>query len=92
MIAPNPKTFAKAMTRAAKAKLKGRKLLVPSDVEEKRLTFCEAPCQFLTDDGLQCKRCTCFIMAKVVLATESCPVDKWGEWKLTEVVKASTEG
>ena len=90
VIPPNPKILVRAIARAAKAKLRGRKLIVPREVEEARLAFCEAPCQFLTDDGEQCKRCTCFISAKVVLSTESCPVDKWGEWKLTDDKKGGT--
>lgn len=90
MIPPNPKSFAKAAIRVAKAAMNGRPILVPDAEADRRLSICETPCQFLSEDGTQCVRCTCFIDAKTLLATEECPIGLWGQWKLTDDRKAGT--
>lgn len=48
---------------------------VPEEVWVHRQVLCIQCPQF---DGSQCRVCTCFIALKTEVATESCPLGKWG--------------
>jgi len=63
--------------------LKGNKVLVPEDIVEERLTICDS-CEYLLTtkkNRPKCSKCGCFMDVKAHIATSSCPVHKWDEWK-----------
>ena len=41
---------------------------------ERRRDICQG-CEFF--NGSQCAKCGCYYSAKIILATEQCPVGKW---------------
>lgn len=69
---PSLTTFLKALRNFAR-----RPEVVPRDIEELRAGVCDR-CEF--SEGFQCQKCTCFIPLKIKLSTESCPIQKWGEY------------
>ncbi len=69
---PNPLKFLKALLRFSK-----RPEVVPPEIENKRGETCDN-CEHR--EGFQCQKCTCFIPLKIKLSTESCPIQKWGEY------------
>ncbi len=69
---PNPITALKALFKFAQ-----RPELVPDRVEFTRAVYCDG-CLF--SSGKQCLKCTCYIPLKVKLSTESCPINKWGQF------------
>jgi hypothetical protein len=74
MIPPNPVSFVKAMTRAAKLALMGEAVFVSGAVAKYREVICWG-CVFQSKG--QCAKCTCFVALKVLIRSESCPVGKW---------------
>lgn len=81
---PKPVTFFKAVGRAARAVVKGNKILVSDDVLALRWSQCKA-CDRFDPDFRQCKVCSCFVGVKVQLATEQCPLGKWRIYPLTKL-------
>lgn len=81
MILPNPITFCRAIWRAVRALFRLDPVLAPAEVCARRLDVCYK-CPHIDDSFDQCTLCTCFIIAKVSLATESCPdkPSRWGAW------------
>lgn len=77
MIFPNPVTFIRAVFRSTVAKRRGYDLLATEEEQESRWIHC-LPCPYKI--GEQCKLCTCFLHAKIMLTQEECPkpVSKWG--------------
>lgn len=71
------KNFSRSMANWAK---KGFKVVTPEQFEE-RLKTCQSCDQWnsaaLAGTG-RCKVCGCSTQAKLRLATEKCPIDKWG--------------
>lgn len=61
--------------KLAICKFLGFRVLATEDEQEQRLNECE-DCVELTTER-QCRVCTCFIDAKVILATEGCPKKLW---------------
>lgn len=57
------------------AKLRGYEVLASPAAQERRNSMC-ASCDFFKD-GL-CSECGCLTVAKTMLATEKCPVGRWG--------------
>lgn len=51
--------------------------MVSKEVAVERARIC-ASCEFLFQPTKTCKKCGCFVKAKVMLSSQSCPVDKWG--------------
>lgn len=49
---------------------------VDSSVRETRLSLCKS-CPELIQLTSTCKKCGCFMTAKVKLAKASCPLEKW---------------
>lgn len=47
------------------------------EVAKKRLEIC-VDCDKYIPDSTQCSVCGCFMLLKTVLASSSCPLDKWG--------------
>ncbi len=68
------KNFAGAVGRAAARAARREVLLVDSSTKKKRLSVCDQ-CEYRSD--MQCSVCECFILAKTMLASESCPKGKW---------------
>ncbi len=63
-----------AMGRVAGAVVTAKPVWVNQEDRAKRLAIC-ASCPELVDD--KCRKCGCFFLAKISLATEKCPIDKW---------------
>jgi hypothetical protein len=76
---PNILTFFKAMLRAAWWKLRGRPVLVPSEVQEVRIGKCEG-CIWFDPHARQCLDCSCFVDAKTWLASEECHRGRWEQY------------
>lgn len=73
---PNPITFLRACFRFAR-----RPEIAPDHVVVAREDRCHrCPYAELTDLGWQCQVCTCSVNLKVLLATEKCPKNEWGEY------------
>lgn len=64
----------KALSRVAGAVMTGKPVYVSQEERNRRLAICEA-CQYFVDN--RCRKCGCFALAKIELATEKCPIDKW---------------
>lgn len=81
MIRPNLRNFGRAVGRAVRAALHLKPVLAPAQIVNYRLDVCYK-CPRIDDDFEQCTLCTCFIIAKTALATESCPdkPSRWGVW------------
>jgi hypothetical protein len=61
------------------AKWRGYEVILDPVTVSWRFSRCEV-CKFF--DGASCSRCGCLAMAKVMLATEECPEDKWSRvWR-----------
>lgn len=63
-----------AFARAGYAKFFGYRVLASAEVQNARLAVCNNCDKF---DGEDCLVCGCVVGAKVVLATERCPIKKW---------------
>lgn len=59
--------------------MRGKPVLSPPEVVDRRLETCEACSEHYRDGfaALRCRECSCFLMAKTMLATERCPLKKW---------------
>ena len=68
------RNLAGAVGRAADRVIRREILLVDSSTKKKRLSVCHE-CEYRSD--MQCSVCECFILAKTMLASESCPKGKW---------------
>ena len=51
---------------------------VSTEAREKRLDICKK-CEFYDNENTSCKECGCYLMVKTSWASESCPLDKWGQ-------------
>jgi len=51
--------------------------MVSKEVAVERARIC-ASCEFLFQPTKTCKKCGCFVKAKVMLSSQLCPVGKWG--------------
>jgi hypothetical protein len=66
-----------AAQRVITRTLRGDPVGAERDEIDKRLAICRS-CEFYrTSDGA-CAKCGCFIKLKARLATEECPIDRWG--------------
>lgn len=65
----------KAAGRVIAAAVSGRRVLVAPEVRERRLDVCRA-CD--ENPRGRCMKCLCIVSRKTRLATESCPMGKWG--------------
>lgn len=63
-------------------KLRGWKTLVEDAIFEVRIDSCNE-CPNRDEENDECRLCGCPIMAKTVLASEKCPVDKWKRQKVS---------
>jgi len=54
----------------------GYEVLASAHLIDARMNICER-CSQLDRRTDQCRACGCFIHAKTVMATESCPLNKW---------------
>lgn len=71
-----------AASRAALAVVTGHAVIVPAGVLAERSDLCLS-CEFnmlRESGGIRCAKCGC-TGAKVRLATEACPIGKWGRWE-----------
>ena len=50
-------------------------LKVPENIKDQRMEICKV-CEHFTN-LLRCKKCGCFMPAKVLLVRARCPIDKW---------------
>jgi hypothetical protein len=83
---PAPLTIAKNAASAAKrvitAAAAGHAVQVTEVEFQRRMTICIA-CENYIKETERCARCACFLTSQIVgkarLATETCPVGKWGK-------------
>jgi hypothetical protein len=82
------KNLAQSMTQWVKNGFK----LATEDQLKKRLEIC-AGCEFWDKEALggtgRCKKCGCSTQAKLRLAHEKCPIDKWGPIDQTPLTQTS---
>lgn len=52
------------------------KVIARPEVADARLNICNS-CEFLFQPTKNCKKCGCFVVAKVHGATAKCPENKW---------------
>jgi hypothetical protein len=52
-------------------------LKAKNEMSERRLSICKE-CEHLNQKLVQCKKCGCFMHAKVKFHSSSCPIGKWG--------------
>lgn len=74
------RNVAAAITRAGGAAAKGKRVLVSTEEQQRRMAICSGSesiqkCDFYT--GTTCKKCGCHIRFKAKLQTEHCPIGKW---------------
>ena len=71
--------------RSLKAFIKGKQVIVPQEIAERRWGIC-IQCEFLKYDEMnpdtnkkdgRCTKCGCFMNVKVHYATAECPVGNW---------------
>jgi hypothetical protein len=67
--------FFKAWVFSTWAGWRGFRTLAPPEVAEGRARLCNS-CDFF-NDGI-CQRCGCLTFTKTMVATEKCPVNRWG--------------
>ena len=48
---------------------------VPENIKDQRMEICKV-CEHFTTLS-RCKKCGCYMPAKVLLARAKCPIDKW---------------
>ena len=77
MIFPNPLRLIKALFRAAKVKFGGYDALVNDAEAFFRLEEC-LRCPKFVKGTRQCAECTCFVDLKILVASEECPLGRWG--------------
>lgn len=71
-----------AGARIAARVLSGKKVIVPEEVFEQRMSECKS-CDFFDLKSKRCKLCGCKTQKKLRLAGESCPhptEPRWGAW------------
>lgn len=73
--------FVGAYLRAKYAKWYGYEVIAPVDAQAQRNRICNI-CDFFQDG--ECQRCGCLVMAKTMMATEKCPINRWGRIWLTK--------
>ena len=66
--------FIKAMARFQWAKQAGYETIAPAGGQAFRNAHCNI-CP--NNEGGQCKRCDCLILAKTMMAQEECPIGLW---------------
>ena len=81
---PNPFKFVSATTSALVWWFRGYEVLVTPTEESRRKRICER-CFYFDAEVRQCNVCTCLIDAKVVIASERCPLRLWGQWRRKRV-------
>lgn len=64
------------LLRLAKAIVSRQPLKVSDDTYAERLSTCVVCPHYLQDTG-QCGICTCFVLNKARMATETCPDHRW---------------
>ena len=67
-----------ALVRLVQATFSRQPVIARSAVQEIRMVRC-LQCPLYDVGSEQCIRCTCFVAVKTMLATESCPIGKWGK-------------
>ena len=70
-----PNAF-KAAKRFIQALFSQNPVIATGDVIDSRDALC-APCVYNASG--QCTHCTCLISLKTLMATESCPIGRWGK-------------
>lgn len=73
----SPFRLVAALARAISYLCMGRPVLAPMAVLTERETICDECPENTREPTPQCRACTCFIEAKVLLASESCPRGYW---------------
>lgn len=72
--------FILAWVRARWWKFRGWEVVAPQAVQMDRFLSC-AGCKHFLDGA--CQICQCLVVSKTLLASEKCPLDRWGRVKLT---------
>lgn len=70
------KTFAGALKNEAGAILSGSPRISEEQAIE-RMNICKQ-CEFFVQNSQRCRKCGCFLQAKVLFRSQSCPIGKWG--------------
>lgn len=66
--------LAGAVGRAIAAAVTGSPVRATPEMVSQRRTICAGCVELVAD---RCRLCGCFFQAKIELATEKCPIDKW---------------
>lgn len=74
-VIPHPGRFVLALVRTSKRLLLGDDVLASEWTKMMRRQACRR-CPQLVDSG-QCRKCSCFVSLKTILAGEKCPLNKW---------------
>lgn len=69
-------TFLKAVGRVLRQLFRRQSVLVSTELRQARLAECESNRCGRYSNG-KCLECDCFVLAKVVLTTETCPLGRW---------------
>ena len=76
MIFPSLKTALKSAKKLIISLFRKETILAEEETVEFRRRVCKV-CPFYSESLGQCKVCTCFVSAKTLLSTETCPKGFW---------------
>lgn len=89
---PTKSVMAKNFVQSMEQWVKNGFKLTPEDKLQERLEICKG-CEFWDKEALggtgRCKKCGCSTQAKLRLAHEKCPIDKWGPVDQTPLTQSS---
>lgn len=75
-IAKSSKSLSKTAAKTVSAIAHNEKIISDRQEAHRRLEICNL-CPNLIKDSGRCDACGCFVKAKVQLAYEECPIEKW---------------
>lgn len=79
-------SFAGAFFRVQWAKWRGYEVIATAAVQDTRDVRCTV-CSFFKDG--ECTKCGCMVMAKIMLNTEKCPINRWGRVWVRKLTSAN---
>lgn len=72
------KSLSETVTSSYSDFSKGKPIFTDDSVATARMSICKS-CEDFNSKTTQCRRCGCFMSAKVKLKQGSCPIGKWGK-------------
>jgi len=70
------KNVTKSVAKVAVAAANHKVIKASKETEQQRINICTT-CELFENN--RCKKCGCYLAAKRKIATESCPIGKWGQ-------------